>query len=77
MPKTPGYGPFGNLMAGQTFPNTSSIADHIDAGNSADSIFHLRQLTIRWTQTFSWQRVPMDCKPFWNRRARVPGYLHV
>ncbi len=58
-----GYGSFGNLMAGQTwttFLNTSAIADHIDTGNSAGSIFHWRQPMIRWTQPFTWRGVPMD-----------------
>ncbi|MGZ5052424.1 MAG: DcaP family trimeric outer membrane transporter [Methylobacter sp.] len=58
-----GYGSLGNFMTGQTwttFLNTSAIADHIDTGNSAGSIFHLRQPMIRWTQPFTWQGVPMD-----------------
>ena len=76
-----GYGSFGNLMAGQTwttFLNTSAIADHIDTGNSAGSVFHLRQPMIRWTQPFTWRDVPMELQASLESprtRVWVPGSI--
>ena len=76
-----GYGSFGNLMAGQTwttFLNSSAIADHIDTGNSAGSVFHLRQPMIRWTQPFTWRDVPMDLQAALESprtRVWVPGSI--